>query len=102
MKIIENIKHRYATRLKFETNENYRKHKTSLYKSSEIRRRILNPIQDRHFWGCSRMGREGGKKGPLPKICHTYPSMMKLGTVIPYPKKIKKIYESRDISPEFC
>ena len=33
----------------------------------------------------------GGQKGPLPKICHTYPTMMKLGTVVPYPKKIQKI-----------
>ena len=24
-----------------------------------------------------------GQKGRLPKICHTYPKMMKLGTVIP-------------------
>ena len=39
---------------------------------------------------------------PLPKICHTYPAMMKLGTVIPYLKKIEKIYESRDTPPEFC
>ena len=23
------------------------------------------------------------KKAPLPKICHTYPAMMKLGTVTP-------------------
>ena len=38
----------------------------------------------------------GGQKGPLPKICHTYPTVMKLGTIIPYPKKIQKIYESRD------
>ena len=32
-----------------------------------------------HGWG------EGGgvKWTPLPKICHTYPTMMKLGTVIP-------------------
>ena len=30
------------------------------------------------------------KRPPLPKICHTYPTMMKLGTVIPFPKKIKK------------
>ena len=36
------------------------------------------------------------KKDPLPKICRTYPTMMKLGTVIPYLKKIQKIYESRD------
>ena len=33
----------------------------------------------------------GGQKGPpFPKICHTYPAMMKLGTVIPYQKKIQK------------
>ena len=32
----------------------------------------------------------GAKRAPLPKICHTYPTMMKLGTVIPYLKKIKK------------
>ena len=50
--------------------------------------------------GCSQMG--GGKKAPLPKICHTYPIMMKLGTVIPYLKKIQKIYESRDAPPDFC
>ena len=42
---------------------------------------------------CSGMG---AGKAPLPKICHTYPTMMKLGTVIPYLKKIQKIYESRD------
>ena len=32
----------------------------------------------------------GGQKGPFPKISHTYPAMMKLGTVIPYLKKIQK------------
>ena len=37
----------------------------------------------------------------LPKICQTYPTMMKLGTVIPYLKKIRKIYESRDTPLEF-
>ena len=65
---------------------------------------ILNPIQDGPFRGCSRMGGgEGGaKRPPLPKICHTYPIKMKLGTVIPYLKKIKKIYESRDTPLEFC
>ena len=47
---------------------------------------ILNPIQDGHFWGCSRTG--GVKKAPPPKIRHTYPTMMKLGTVTPYLKKI--------------
>ena len=32
---------------------------------------------------------------PLPKICHTFPAMIKPGTVISYLKKIQKIYESR-------
>ena len=37
----------------------------------------------------------------LPKICHTYPTMMKLGTVIPYLRKIQKIYKSLDTSLAF-
>ena len=41
-------------------------------------------------------GGRGDKKAPLSKICQTYPTMMKPGTVIPYLKKIQKIYESRD------
>ena len=61
----------------------------------------FNPIQDGLFQGCSRMG--VGKKAPLhPKICYTYSTMMRLGIVIPYPKKIQKIYESRDTPLEFC
>ena len=32
----------------------------------------------------------GRQKGPLPKFCHRYPTMMKLGTVIPYLKKDSK------------
>ena len=31
-----------------------------------------------------------GKKASLPKICHTDPTLIKLGTVIPYLKKIEK------------
>ena len=42
------------------------------------------------------------KRAPLPKICHTDPTMMKLVTVIPYPKKIQKIYDSHDTPLEFC
>ena len=39
----------------------------------------------------------GGQKGPpLPKICYTFPTMMKLGTLIPYLEKIENIYKSRD------
>ena len=44
----------------------------------------------------------GCKKAPHPKICHTYLTMMKLGTVIPYLKKVQKTYESLDTSIEFC
>ena len=44
----------------------------------------------------------GAKRPPLPKICDTYPTMMKLDTVTPYLEKIQKIYESRDTLSEFC
>ena len=37
----------------------------------------LNPIQDGLFWGCSRIG-GGGGGAKSPKICRTYPTMMKL------------------------
>ena len=47
-------------------------------------------------------GEREGKKGPLPRVCHTYPTMMKLDTVISCPKKIQKIYESRDTPLEFA
>ena len=55
-------------------------------------------------WAFSGLLKDGGsQKGtPLPKICLTYPTVMKLGTVIPYLKKIQKIYESRDAPSEFC
>ena len=33
---------------------------------------------------------EGVKKTLLSKICHTYPTLMKLSTVIPFVKKIQK------------
>ena len=47
-----------------------------------------------HGWG-------RGQKG-LPSLkSDTHPTMMKLGTVITYLKKIQKIYESRDTHPEF-
>ena len=61
----------------------------------------VNPIQDWLLWGCSRMGGGEAKRPPLPKICDTYSAMMKLCTVIPYLKKIQKIYESRDTPFEF-
>ena len=61
---------------------------------------IINSIQE---WALSwLLTDDGGKKAPLPKICHTYLTMMKLATVIPYLKEIQKVYESRDKPPEFC
>ena len=52
------------------------------------------------FFGAAHgWGRQKGS--PPPKICHPYPSIMKLGPVLHYPKKIQKIYESRDASLEF-
>ena len=60
----------------------------------------INPIQDELFQGCSRM--RGGFLPTLPKICHTYPTMMKQGRVMLYPRKTQKIYKSRDTSLEFC
>ena len=53
------------------------------------------------FFGAADGWGGGGGRLPLPKICHTYPTMMKLGTVIPYLKLIQKIYESSDTPPEF-
>ena len=47
-------------------------------------------------------GWERAQKGPLPKNCHTHVAKIKLGTVIPYLKKIQKIYESCDTLLEFC
>ena len=43
----------------------------------------------------------GGGGGKKAKICHRYPTMMKLGAVIPYLRKIKKKYETSDTPPEF-
>ena len=52
-----------------------------------------------HGW----CGGGGGFLDPLlSKISHTYPTMMTLGKVIPYLRKIQKIYKSRDTSLEFC
>ena len=65
----------------------------------------FNPIQDGLFSGLLTDGAAslgGGLygEGP-PKIRHTYPTIMKLGTVIPYLRKIQKLYKSRDTSLEF-
>ena len=52
------------------------------------------------FWEwirCLTLFRMGKKPPSLKSVM-----MMKLDIVIPYLKKIKKIYESRDTPPEFC
>ena len=59
------------------------------------------------FWAAHGYGGEGGgQKGHPPSlisnICHTYSTMVKLGTLIPYLKKIQKIYKSHDTTLEFC
>ena len=54
------------------------------------------------FGAAHGLGRGGGKKAHLPQICHTYTAMMKLATIIPYLKKIQKIYESRETPSDFC
>ena len=51
-----------------------------------------------HGWGWG----VGQKDPPLPKICRTYLTMMKLGTAIAYLKKIQKIYELRYTPLDFC
>ena len=45
----------------------------------------------------------GGQKAPPPCLKSvTYPTIMKLRTVIPYLKKIQKLYESHDTLLKFC
>ena len=55
------------------------------------------------FFGAAHGGWGGrGQKDPPSLKLVTHSAMKKLGTVIPYPKKIQKIYESRDTPLEFC
>ena len=54
------------------------------------------------IFGAAHRSGEGGQKAPLLKICDTYATIMKRGTVIPYLEKIQKIYESLDTPSEFC
>ena len=52
------------------------------------------------FFGAAQNGGVRSKR-PLPKICHTYPTVRKPGTVIFYPKKTLEIHESHDAPLEF-
>ena len=38
----------------------------------------------------------------VPKICDTYPTMMKLSTAIPYLTEIQNIHKSRETPNKFC
>ena len=49
---------------------------------------LTDLIQDGSFRGCSRTAES--QKDLIPKTSHTYPTMMKLSTVIPYLKKTQK------------
>ena len=55
----------------------------------------LNPIQ-MDFFGVAHG--QDAKEARLYKICYAHSTMMKLGTGIPYLKKMQKIYESHDMS----
>ena len=52
------------------------------------------------FFGAAH--RWGEQKASLPKICHTYPTIMKHRTFISYLKKIQKTYKSRDTPLQIC
>ena len=52
-------------------------------------------------WAFLRLLRKKPPSPALLKICHTYPTVIKSGTDIPYLEKLQKIYESRDTTLEF-
>ena len=66
------------------------------------RARICLTLFRMGFFGAAHGWGGGVQKGPPSLKSVTHPTIMKLGAVIPYPKKIKKIYESRDTPLEFC
>ena len=53
-------------------------------------------------WEGGGWSRKGLKSPKIPKICHTYPTMMKLGTVILYLKNIQKVYKSKKYMNPKC
>ena len=61
----------------------------------------MGVFQTVHEWGWQKIG-EGGQKGNLSLKPDTYPTMMKLATVLLDLKKIQKIYKSCDTLLEFC
>ena len=63
---------------------------------------FVNHIQVGSFRGCSWIGVQKCSLPSLPKICHTYPTMMKLSAIIPYLTKIQNIFKLRDTPIKFC
>ena len=53
------------------------------------------------FGATYRWGGGGRTKNPFLSKIYTYPTMIELGTVIPYLKKFQKIFKSRDTPIEF-
>ena len=51
---------------------------------------VLEHYSGLAFLGLMTSGSGMGKSPLLPKICHTYPTLMKFGTVIPYIGKSQK------------
>ena len=59
----------------------------------------VNHIEDGSFQAAHG---SGCKSAHLHKICHTYPTMIKLSMVIPYLTKVQHIYKSRGTHIKFC
>ena len=78
------------------------KNRMSIVHVNNNEREKLNLFRKGFFGAAQEQEGGRGKKGPLRKICHKYLAMVKGGTVTPQLKKILKIYESRDTTPEFC
>ena len=74
----------------------YQKHENWLSFSYGLNNNLSSAFNKPDYWpysgwvflGLLTVGR--GQKVPLPIVCHTYPTIMKLGTIIPYLKKIQK------------
>ena len=76
--------------------------KVMLQDSDQCKLQKVNFILTLFRMGLFRAAHGWGERLLLPKICHTYPTMMKLGTLLLYLKKIQKTYKSRDKLLEFC
>ena len=91
------VKLKKKLKLKFRSKFNYGYLQSVVWKALDD----FNPIDNGPFFTRPLMDWEA-IKAPLAKTCFTYPTMMTLGTVISYPKKIQKIQKSRDAALEFC